>query len=790
LGWWDTLAAVLLVAALLTTAGRLIVTGWTDHLGVVGWMTLVGGLAGLALGASAFSQRCVVLLATIYGLFFGGALLGVTMVEEQLWIDRLINLIERLLVSLLQLVRQDPVEDPLLFVWAMTVLFWILSVHAAYHLARHGHPWRSTIPAGLVLLIVHSYNAIFETRTWFLALYLFFVLMILARMAYLRYQIVWQRDRISVPSYVGLDLIGATLQIVLVLIVVAWLTPVIFRSVSPLRQAWRHVSGPWATVRDRLSHAVVSLREQVGGVQNIYGDTLSLGSGNPDDDEVLLVVQVEPGFSSVPRYYWRARVYDHYAGGEWRTGSISRTQEINSRDVASNFTQGEQGRTGTFTMTTAAPISTLFTPGRVLWVSRPARADLALNPDGTADVFALHANPPVQAGESYQIRAFLNDVSVATLRAAGADYPDWIVDRYVQLPPEITPRVRELAHRIADGLDNPYDIVVTITTYLRRRIEYRRVLADRWPDYQEPVDWFLFDAQQGYCSYYATAEVIMLRALGIPARLAVGYGQGDLESGSRVYVVDAYNRRAWSDDSDVYVVRRRNAHAWPEVYFPGIGWIPFEPSAIYPSIDRPLGEDDEADTSFDGSLLDLELEEDASLEQRLREFLAEKEIPVEALPALQDRRESNWNTWLLALTPVALVIGLILVWQKRLSQHVVSVPVLLRRGLRRLDIQTPSILQRWSVYTTLSTQERAYLQINAALKRLGSIPHPSDTPAERARALRHILPQASRAIQRVLDEYQASYYGSRPGNAYAAQDAGREIRRQSWEVKLRRFFTG
>src|SRR5204862_7560665 len=81
------------------------------------------------------------------------------------------------------------------------------------------------------------------------------------------------------------------------------------------------------------------------------------------------------------------------------------------------------------------------------------------------------------------------------------------------------------------------------------------------PPGEDPVDWFLFDAGIGYCEQFATAETLMLRALGIPARLVTGYATGDY---------DPVLNQA--------VVRERDAHAWVEAYFPGHGWVPFDPT--------------------------------------------------------------------------------------------------------------------------------------------------------------------------------------------------------------------
>ena len=93
------------------------------------------------------------------------------------------------------------------------------------------------------------------------------------------------------------------------------------------------------------------------------------------------------------------------------------------------------------------------------------------------------------------------------------------------------------------------------------------------------MDYFLFDVQEGYCDYYASAMVVMLRSLGIPARLVVGYTPGE-------YIVPPMEAQAQTVPGK-YLVLERNAHAWVEVYFPTYGWIQFEPTASEPLLTRP-----------------------------------------------------------------------------------------------------------------------------------------------------------------------------------------------------------
>ncbi|MFC2026044.1 transglutaminase family protein, partial [Chloroflexota bacterium] len=90
------------------------------------------------------------------------------------------------------------------------------------------------------------------------------------------------------------------------------------------------------------------------------------------------------------------------------------------------------------------------------------------------------------------------------------------------------------------------------------------------PSEQEITDYFLFDLQEGYCDYYATTMVVMARSIGIPARLVMGYAQGE-----------------YDETTGGYIVTEASAHSWVEVYFPEIGWIEFEPTAGVPATEHP-----------------------------------------------------------------------------------------------------------------------------------------------------------------------------------------------------------
>jgi hypothetical protein len=158
------------------------------------------------------------------------------------------------------------------------------------------------------------------------------------------------------------------------------------------------------------------------------------------------------------------------------------------------------------------------------------------------------------------------------LRSASNDYPDWIRKTYLAVPESVPQRVRNLALDLTAIQPTPYDRALAIERYLRT-IPYSLDLPIP-PGERDLVDYFLFDLKKGFCDYYASAMVILARAAGLPSRLVVGYASG-----------------AYQPEAGSFVVTEADAHSWPEVYFPGYGWVEFEPTGNRPEITRPSEHD-------------------------------------------------------------------------------------------------------------------------------------------------------------------------------------------------------
>ena len=148
--------------------------------------------------------------------------------------------------------------------------------------------------------------------------------------------------------------------------------------------------------------------------------------------------------------------------------------------------------------------------------------------DATAVEFAMvRATRDLDSNESYRFTSAVTKATVQDLEAAGSNYPAEILDRFVQIPPDFSPQVATLAQRLTADAVTPYAKAKAIESYLRT-IPYNDAIPAP-PAAVDPLEYFLFDIQEGYCDYYATAMAMMLRAVGVPARVSTGYAVGAVE---------------------------------------------------------------------------------------------------------------------------------------------------------------------------------------------------------------------------------------------------------------------
>ena len=181
--------------------------------------------------------------------------------------------------------------------------------------------------------------------------------------------------------------------------------------------------------------------------------------------------------------------------------------------------------------------------------------------DSAGAVFDPDPEHPVN---SYEARSNIGRPPPAELRAASSEYPPDVLLNDLQMPGTLDPRITRLAEQITASDKDNYDKAVAIEQYLRTNFKYTLQLPRSLN--RDPLAVFLFDRKQGHCEYFASSMAIMLRALGIPSRVVNGFRTGE-----------------FNDLTSQYLIRASNAHSWVEAYYPGYGWISFDPTPAAPA---------------------------------------------------------------------------------------------------------------------------------------------------------------------------------------------------------------
>jgi transglutaminase-like putative cysteine protease len=165
----------------------------------------------------------------------------------------------------------------------------------------------------------------------------------------------------------------------------------------------------------------------------------------------------------------------------------------------------------------------------------------------------------------YEAISNIPQIPPARLRAAGTEYPAAIRKTYLQLP-SLDPRIAALAVQATAHAPTPYDKAANLERFFHTNYGYTLDLSG--PPGKDPLSNFLFVRRAGHCEYFAASMTVMLRTLGIPARYVNGFLTGE-----------------FNDVAGDYIVRASDAHSWVEAYFPGYGWIPFDPTP--PADEKP-----------------------------------------------------------------------------------------------------------------------------------------------------------------------------------------------------------
>lgn len=359
-----------------------------------------------------------------------------------------------------------------------------------------------------------------------------------------------------------------------------------------------------------------------------FAEQIQLGGHGVLRENPRVVMRIElPGSNPPSGLRFRGIAFDHYQDGRWwRTGAnpTGAAASVHGRTVGERPLPHAHGYH--FLDPSLDPAASLVS------LQGARRSEIFLEPLDTAVLFMpspgrplavtlppswYSATPwPLLLGSedellvrnrigSLHYTVYSSPTGPDPSRAIAAPTPPELAP-YLQLPPEMPPRVAALARQVTTGLTNPHQQAQALVRYLQANYAYSTQL-EKTPG-REPLDAFLFERRRGHCEYFASALAILLRTLGIPSRSVNGYLGGE-----------------WNEYGNYLVVRQQHAHSWVEAYLPGVGWVTYDAtplSALLPPqtgfLQRARKFADRLEMSWNKYILEYDLRSQQRLSERLR----------------------------------------------------------------------------------------------------------------------------------------------------------------------------
>ena len=720
--WEDWLTFLIAYVTFLGVALSVQVGGWVDNMPNLALMGFLGLLCALLLARSAIPAVLSHLLSIVFG---GLAILWqlLSTVPGDDWFARWDSFYARMDHWFDVAARGGISNDTLPFVVLAVSLTWLSAYVFGWSVFRWQNPWLGLLPGGGALFANFTFS---DQLSGLAVLYLGGALLLVMRLNLARDLRDWKREGTPYPTFLSLSFVHLASWAVGLLLLASWLAPVTVQA-QPLSSIWDDVSQPFLSLSDETVRLIGPIKTRK--VLPIHGFKSVLpfqGSIQLRERDVLsLTLDKAEGLANYP--FLRGAVYDEYSSGGWLAGERHEADRapIDVVTLANADDYSNQRVIVAHIRVADSKIarSVLFTIGQPVGADVPTKAEAGEDwesPDFDPGSSITLMRPPdrLKPGATYSSAGLVTDATADDLRGADtASISRDLERRYTQLPDDLPQRVRDLAEQLTASQPTTYDSVKAVEAHLRQiPIAYRLLKV---PPGQDTVDYFLFESREGFFDYHASAMVVLLRAVGIPSRLAVGYA---LDPSA----FDAENRR--------YNIREEHAYAWPEVYLPGFGWLAFNPSPERPAVTRAGDAIVEGSTWFGG--IDPEILGSLGVEPNLRPPASEPEEAASTESPGEGGGGIPLAVWLalgIGAVAVALVVG-----GGRLTWE---------RGLAGL----PYPQRIWEQTLRL-----------AGWARLG--PQPEQTPVEYARDLQARAPEVE-GVDYLAAAYGRSRFGRKPANA-------------------------
>jgi len=575
-GW---LALALLVVMLLSLGWSVQRTGWIDETEFLVPIALYAVCLGAILALTRLSVVFVVPVSALVGTGLLLWAIGGEYFPAASQAERLVLVRGEVLDWVRSLIDRGFAAQLVPYALAFGIVMWVTAFMAGYAVYRHHRVLDAILLVGVAL--VGNMSSTLADLFGYLVLFMLAALLLWLRAALIGKEEGWQRRRVNENAEVPAAIMRSGVLFIAGSIALAWVLTSVAVA-APLTAVWNNLDGLWRDARNQLDAVFGGLSNPDARISGAtFGNGFSIDGTFVSSESPVLTI------ASPRNFYLRTATYDRYTGSGFVRSSAEERRVPAGELLFPDYTPEQPLIADAFDLETVSIVhlkstgGAIFTPGYPVQVSVPS---IVLETGGQPLIGGFESASSVPGGTGYVVTALVSHATQAQLATAGEDYPPEIADRYLDLPPGVTTRTRDLALRVVQAAEaeTPFEMAQALADFLRTSDEFEYQTEAPTPRSSDVdiVDFFLFDPEGGigYCEYYATAMAVMARTLGLPSRVAVGYAPGEPQS------------TAGPDrESNVYLVRDGNAHAWAEVYFPGYGWERFEATKTIAPVTRLSG---------------------------------------------------------------------------------------------------------------------------------------------------------------------------------------------------------
>ncbi|MFA9406834.1 MAG: DUF3488 and DUF4129 domain-containing transglutaminase family protein [Anaerolineales bacterium] len=552
-------------------------TPWLTDSSLHGSALTLGIIFGFLLAKSRFRSRTAWLYSLILSVFISLQLTSRFIPSSDIFLSsaaeapiqlmhvRLLSFIDLLMswirsYSLGELIRVQQIRQFLLLFLVFNCTLWF-----GWWIFRKQRVLIGAAPMGLLVAI--NINRSNLTMAY-LQLYLLCIMLVLVLIHFKLLHHSWGNRKVDHPDGLGLEWGTSAAMISVIAILFAGIAPLV---ATP--EGWDTIR-EWFQAEEPISRNLLQSDDgSIDGPPSLSADqTPELSEiGAPPSSGLDTVMWVEISDSAPPpesidapathrQHYWRSHIFTNYTGRGWEP--LEDPVVYSPEDKVVEPSMGRYILHQTYHLENP-DTDPLFGVNLLYSVT----LDDQMNHIVQAGL--LHPLSPNNS--PYSVTSWAASPTELELASARETIPPEIMETYLQLPLGIPTRIFNLAERITQGLESPYEKALQIESYLRLNYPYNLDVPPP-AEGKDIVEYFLYESEGGFCSYYATAMVVMLRSIDIPSRVVSGFAMGNFDH-----------------DLGAYRVRERDAHAWVEVYFPEIGWVEFEPTANRATFQRQDG---------------------------------------------------------------------------------------------------------------------------------------------------------------------------------------------------------